>query len=184
MIGLPTETDEDVIEIARLADRMLKLSRETSKGKRGVKITVSVACFVPKPHTPFQWDAQNTIEEFERKQRLLRQHMPKAINFSWHDPQTSFLEAVFARGDRLLADVLEEAWRLGCKFDGWNEHFSIEKWRKAFENTQVDPEFYAFREREEDEVLPWDHLSSGVLKRHLLSEREAAYRSRSPQIAV
>lgn len=177
MIGLPTETDEDVIEIARLADRMLKLSRETSKGKRGVKITVSVACFVPKPHTPFQWDAQNTIEEFERKQRLLRQHMPKAINFSWHDPQTSFLEAVFARGDRLLADVLEEAWRLGCKFDGWNEHFSIEKWRKAFENTQVDPEFYAFREREEDEVLPWDHLSSGVLKRHLLSEREAAYRS-------
>ena len=95
MIGLPTETDEDVIEIARLADRMLKLSRETSKGKRGVKITVSVACFVPKPHTPFQWDAQNTIEEFERKQRL-RQHA-ESHKFSWHDPQTSFLEAVFAR---------------------------------------------------------------------------------------
>lgn len=177
MIGLPTETDEDVIEITRLAYRMHKLAKETSKSKRGVKITVSVSCFVPKPHTPFQWEAQNTIEEFERKQQLLRDHMPRAINFSWHDPQTSYIEAVFARGDRRLADVLEEAWRSGCKFDGWGEHFSIKKWLQAFRKVGLDPDFYATRERGTDEVLPWDHLSCGVPKRHFLRERNMAYRS-------
>jgi len=177
MIGLPTETDEDVIEIARLAYRMHRLAKETSTSKRGVKITVSVSCFVPKPHTPFQWEAQNTIEEFERKQELLRAHMPRAVNFSWHDPRTSYIEAVFARGDRRLADALEEAWRSGCRFDGWGEYFSFEKWMDAFRKTGLDPDFYAARERDTDEVLPWDHLSCGVSRNHLLRERSKAYRS-------
>lgn len=177
MIGLPTETDEDVIEIARLAYRMNKLAKETSKSRRGVRITVSVSCFVPKPHTPFQWEAQNSIDEFERKQRLLREHMPRAVDFSWHDPRTSYIEAVFARGDRRLADALEEAWRSGCKFDGWGEYFSMEKWMEAFSRAGIDPDFYALRERDADEVLPWDHLSCGVSKSHLLRERGKAYKS-------
>jgi len=177
MIGLPTETDEDVIGIAGLAYRMHQLGKKTSTSKRGVKITVSVSCFVPKPHTPFQWDSQNTMEEFERKQKLLRDHMPKAVTFNWHAPDTSFLEAVFARGDRRVADALEKAWRLGCKFDGWGEYFSLEKWMEAFRSSGVDPAFYANRERGENEVLPWDHLSPGVSRRHLLREREMAYKS-------
>ena len=177
MIGLPTETDEDIIGIAELARKMNRLGRETSTNKRGVKITVSVACFVPKAHTPFQWEAQNRMEEFERKQKLLREHMPRGVNFSWHDPDTSYLEAIFSRGDRRMGDVLEEAWRSGCKFDGWDEFFNFEKWMNAFKKCGLDPEFYAYRERSKDEIMPWDHLSDGVLKKHLWQEREAAYRS-------
>ena len=109
MIGLPTETDEDVLAIAGLAYRMWKLAKETATSRRGVKITVSVACFVPKPHTPFQWEAQNSMKEFRRKIDLLKARMPRAIAYNWHDPSTSYLEAVFARGDRRLGDVLEQA---------------------------------------------------------------------------
>ncbi|MDR1116767.1 MAG: TIGR03960 family B12-binding radical SAM protein [Oscillospiraceae bacterium] len=177
MIGLPTETDEDVKGICELAYRMSKLAKETAASKRGVKISVSVSCFVPKPHTPFQWEAQNSIAEFRRKQDILRRHMPKSVSFSWHEPLTSYLEAVFARGDRRLSDVLETAWRSGCKFDGWDDFFDFGLWLDAFKKCGIDPDFYALRERETDEILPWDHIDVGVRKAHHIREREAAYKS-------
>ncbi len=185
MIGLPTETDEDVEAIAGLCYRMWKLSKECATSGRGVRITASVACFVPKAFTPFQWESQNTRAEFLRKIELLRARMPKAINLDWHDPSTSYLEAVFARGDRRLADGLEQAWRNGQKFDGWGEYFSLENWLKSFEEAGIDPDFYALRERAEDELLPWAHIDVGVRFEHMLGERHAAYRSEiSPDCRV
>ncbi len=176
MMGLPTETDEDVVAIADLAFKVLDVWRKyASNKKRGVKITVSTACFVPKPHTPFQWEAQNSREEFERKQQLLKDAMKsRAISYSWHSPDVSYIEAVLARGDRRVSKVLFEVWKLGGKLDAWEEFFSMERWMQAFENAGVDPDFYACRERSADEVLPWDHISVGVDKRYLLKEREAA----------
>ncbi len=185
MIGLPTETDEDVEAIAGLSYRMWQLAKKHSTSGRGVKITASVACFVPKAFTAFQWEAQNTREEFLRKIELLRPKMPRAINLDWHEPSTSFLEAVFARGDRRLADVLEQAWRDGAKFDGWNEYYSFDRWMEAFRKVGIDPDFYATREHGEDEVLPWSHIDVGVKFSHMLRERHAAYRSEiSPDCRV
>lgn len=179
MIGLPTETDEDIKGIAELSQKILYLwkTHATNK-KRGVKITVSAACFVPKPQTPFQWEAQNTREEFKRKAQLLREAITaKAITYNWHEPDVSFLEAVFARGDRRIGKVIETAWRMGAKLDGWDEHFSLDMWLSAFEECGIDPAFYANRERVADEIMPWDHISTGVSKRFLRSECEKAYRS-------
>ncbi len=179
MIGLPTETDEDIKGIAELSQKILYLwkTHATNK-KRGVKITVSAACFVPKPQTPFQWEAQNTREEFKRKAQLLREAITaKAITYNWHEPDVSFLEAVFARGDRRVGKVIEAAWRKGAKLDGWDEHFSLDMWLSAFDECDVDPAFYANRVRVADEIMPWDHISTGVSKRFLRSECEKAYRS-------
>ncbi len=179
MIGLPTETDEDIKGIAELSQKILWLwkTHATNK-KRGVKITISAACFVPKPHTPFQWEAQNTREEFSRKAALLREAITaKAITYNWHEPDVSFLEAAFARGDRRLGRVIETAWKKGAKLDGWAEHFSLDLWLDAFRECGIDPEFYATRARGKEEILPWDHISTGVTKNFLACEREKAYRS-------
>ena len=177
MLGLPTETDEDVLGIADLAEKVYKTWKEvTPNPKRGVNITVSTAWFVPKPHTAFQWEPQITMEEYQRRVKLLREHMKgRSIKYNWHDSQTSFLEAVFARGDRKVADVIETAWRQGAKFDAWSEYFDFDRWQAAFEACGVDPAFYANRTREKDELLPWDVTSVGVTKNFLWRERERAY---------
>ncbi|WP_110953354.1 TIGR03960 family B12-binding radical SAM protein [Anaerosinus massiliensis] len=174
MIGLPTETDEDIIGIANLAQKVVNLYREV-KGKRGARVTVSVSSFVPKPHTAFQWFAQNTEEELARKQQLLKEAIrDRSIQFKYHDSKTSFLEGVIARGDRRLGQVILEAWKQGAKFDGWSEHFQYDVWMQAFETCGIDPTFYNQRERNENEVLPWDHISSGVQKEFLLREYKKA----------
>lgn len=179
MIGLPTETDEDVLGIADLAYKVLDTWRKTASVKnRGVTITVSTSCFVPKPHTPFQWEAQNTMEEFKRKEQLLKDALKsRSINYNWHDPSTSYLEAVFARGDRRLGAVLYQAWKDGAKMDGWNDGFDMDRWMKAFEKCGVDPEFYALRQREQDELLPWSMVSVGVDTEYMWRERQQAYKS-------
>ncbi len=174
MMGLPTETDEDVLGIAKLAYRVLEIYKEV-KGRRGAKVTVSVSCFVPKPHTPFQWFGQDMAAEFERKQRLLRDQIrDRSITFNWHDARTSFLEGAFARGDRRLGQVLLAAWKNGARFDGWSEHFKYNTWIEAFATEGIDPHFYATRERSDQEVLPWDHLSSGATKEFLVREYQHA----------
>ena len=177
MLGLPTETDEDVLGIADLAEKVYKTWKEvTPNPRRGVTITVSTAWFVPKPHTAFQWEPQITMEEYQRRVKLLREHMKgRSIKYNWHDSQTSFLEAVFARGDRKVADVIETAWRHGAKFDAWSEYFDFDRWLAAFEACGVDPAFYANHTREKDELLPWDVTSVGVTKNFLWRERERAY---------
>ena len=176
MLGLPTETDEDVLGIADLAEKVYKTWKEvTPNPRRGVTITVSTAWFVPKPHTAFQWEPQITMEEYQRRVKLLREHMRgRSIKYNWHDSQTSFLEAVFARGDRKVADVIETAWRQGAKFDAWSEYFDFDRWLAAFEACGVNPAFYANRAREKDELLPWDVTSVGVTKNFLWRERERA----------
>ena len=177
MLGLPTETDEDVLGIADLAEKVYKTWKEvTPNPKRGVTITVSTAWFVPKPHTAFQWEPQITMEEYQRRVKLLRDHMRgRSIRYNWHDSQTSFLEAVFARGDRKVADVIETAWRQGAKFDAWSEYFDFDRWLSAFSDCGVDPAFYANRTRDKEELLPWDVTSVGVTKQFLWRERERAY---------
>ncbi|MDR3206847.1 MAG: TIGR03960 family B12-binding radical SAM protein [Oscillospiraceae bacterium] len=176
MCGLPTETDEDVEGIAALARRVYYTWRETTENKaRGVRVTVSTACFVPKPHTPFQWEAQDTTADFARKQELLAAKLPRQINFKWHAADTSFLEGALSRGDRRVADVIETAWQGGCRLDGWGEFFSLDAWRAAFAARGLDMAFYANRERGKSEVLPWGHISCGVDVGHLWRERELAY---------
>ena len=179
MLGLPTETDEDVIGIAKLALEVLRTWREHAKNKsRGVRITVSTSCFVPKPHTPFQWEAQIPIGEYMRRVTLLRDSMrAKAISYSWHDAETSYIEAVLARGDRRLGKVIEQTVRDGGRLDSWGEYFSFERWMSAFQKLGIDPDFYALREREFGEVLPWSVTSAGVGERYLWEGREAAYRN-------
>ena len=179
MIGLPTETDEDIVAIAELAQKVLwTWKRHAVNKSRGVKITVSAACFVPKPGTPFQWFGQNSREEFRRKAYLLRESIKsKAITYNWHEPDTSYLEAVLARGDRRIGAVLHEVWKRGARLDGWSEWFDFDAWMDAFEACGVSPEFYANRLRSRDEVMPWEHLSTGVSRRHLLHEWDAAHAS-------
>ena len=179
MLGLPTETDEDVLGIAELAEKVYKAWKEcTPNPKRGVTITVSTACFVPKPHTAFQWEAQVSMEEYRRRVKLLRDNMRgRSIRYNWHDPDTSFLEAVFSRGDRRVADVIEEAWRQGAKFDAWSEYFDFDRWMAAFDACGLDPALYANRVREKDEVLPWSVTSTGVTTPFLWRERERAYQA-------
>ncbi len=177
MIGLPTETDEDIQGISRLVYQVLTTAKEaTPPQQRGsVRIGVSVSTFVPKAQTPFQWEPQVTLEEVRRRQSVLRERMPrKGVDLSWHDADVSFLEGVIARGGREVADVLEAAWRSGSRFDAWTEQFSLERWLASFESVGVDPSAIANRQRDEDEALPWDHLSAGVSRTYLLRERRRA----------
>ncbi len=181
MLGLPTETDEDVLGIADLARKVFYTWREYGVNKaRGMKITLSTSCFVPKPHSAFQWEPQVTMEEYQRRVNLLRTEIKKekSINYNWHDPDTSFLEAVFSRGDRRLSAVIYEAWKQGAKFDSWSEYFDFQRWLQAFETCEIDPDFYATRVREKEEILPWSHLSTGVSQGFLWREREACYGER------
>ena len=176
MLGLPTETDEDVLGIADVAARVMHAWRESAPNKqRGVRITVSTSYFVPKPHTAFQWEPQITREEYERRVQLLRENMTtKTVTYNWHDGQTSFIEAVLARGDRRLGNVLETVWRKGGHLDAWEEYFSLDRWLEAFDECGVDPAFYAYRRREKDELMPWGMISSGVTKEYLWREHENA----------
>ena len=176
MLGLPTETDEDVLGIADVAARVMHAWRESAPNKqRGVRITVSTSYFVPKPHTAFQWEPQITREEYERRVQLLRENMTtKTVTYNWHDGQTSFIEAVLDRGDRRLGNVLETVWRKGGHLDAWEEYFSLERWQEAFAECGVDPAFYAYRRREKDEIMPWDMISSGVTREYLWREHENA----------
>ncbi|MCI5929579.1 MAG: TIGR03960 family B12-binding radical SAM protein [Pseudoflavonifractor capillosus] len=180
MLGLPTETDEDVLGIADLAEKVYQAWRETTpEPRRGVRITVSTSFFVPKPHTAFQWEAQISMEEYQRRVKLLRDNMRgRSISYNWHDPDTSVLEAVFARGDRRVADVIEEAWRNGAKFDSWSEYFDFQRWQDTFASCGLSMDFYATRQRDKDEVLPWDMISTGVSKRFLWREREQCYQNK------
>ncbi|MCF4112988.1 MULTISPECIES: TIGR03960 family B12-binding radical SAM protein [Dethiosulfovibrio] len=169
MMGLPTETEEDLAGILRIAERAAKIGR--SMKKRG-QISVSVAGFVPKPHTPFQWEAQDGIETLREKGRWLKGRVrDKKISLRYHEPEQTFLEGVFARGDRRLGDVIERAWRLGARFDGWTETFDLSIWLRAFEECSVDPEWYNQRERSRDEGFPWDHIDVGVTREFLWRER-------------
>lgn len=177
MIGLPTETDEDIAGIGQLVARVMAEARgAVPVDQRGsVRVAVSVSTFVPKAQTPLQWDPQVPLEEIRRKQSVLRQAMPrKGVDLHWHDADVSFLEGVMARGGREIADVVEAAWRNGARFDAWTERFSLKRWMDAFEQTGVDPAAIANRERSEDETLPWDHISAGVSRDYLLRERRRA----------
>lgn len=179
MIGLPTETETDVEGIAELAERVLGQYFAIPKEERAknINITVSTSSFVPKPFTAFQWERQDTREEIIAKQNLLKGAIKsKRIRYNWHDNKTSYLEGVFARGDRRLCRVVIEAVRLGCRFDGWGEHFDFEKWMQAFKNCGIDPDWY-LRKRDYDEVLPWDHISVGVTKSFFKKESEKAQRA-------
>ncbi len=181
MLGLPTETDEDVLGIAELVYKIINVWKKTATNKkRGLRVHVATAFFVPKPHTPFQWEPQITPEEYTRRQRLLKDSMySKSVEYNWHAPDLSRLEAVLARGDRRLGSVLEEAVRRGCRLDGWDEYFDYERWLSAFEACGVDPNFYTTRGFAEDEVLPWAVISVGVNKSFLLRERHEAYASKT-----
>ncbi|HQA96836.1 MAG TPA: TIGR03960 family B12-binding radical SAM protein, partial [Clostridia bacterium] len=182
MIGLPTETDEDLLGIADLAKKVVAcyfaLPRE--KRAKGLKVVVSASTFVPKPFTPFQWAAQDRLEEIRRKQGLLRNALNiRGVTFNWHDPETSFLEACFARGGRELSPVLLRAYELGCRLDGWSEHFNFQAWLQAFSDAGVDPAFIAHRAREKDERFPWDFVDIGVTRGYLWLENERALRGQT-----
>lgn len=178
MIGLPTETFDDVAAIAKLGQSVVNeyySCPNKTKGK-SVNVTISTSSFVPKPFTPFQWEPQDTIEQLHTKQKHLKESITtKKINYNYHDADTSFLEAVFARGDRKLCKAMAVACEKGFHFDGWGECFSLEKWLEVFEECGIDPAFYANRRRNFDEILPWDHLDYGVTKEHLIRECKKAY---------
>ncbi len=181
MLGLPGETDEDVLAIADMANQVLYTWRQYAKNKnRGVKITVSTSCFVPKPHTAFQWEGQVTMDEYKRRVNLLRENMrAKAVSYSWHGAETSFIEAVLSRGDRRLGRVLEEVLRSGGRLDAWDDYFDFGRWLSAFEKCGIDPAFYANRELGYDEVLPWSAIFTGVDTGFLKAEREASLAART-----
>ena len=177
MMGLPTERDEDIVGIAELAQRIIDLyyTIENRPKGRGVQVSISTATFVPKPFTPFQFEAQDTKEMIEHKQKLLVSSVKtKKIKVSWHDPNVSMLEAVLAKGDRRLSQVIYKAWQKGCKFDSWSEHYKYDKWLEAFDECNISPEFYANRQRSYDEILPWDHLDYYVSKEFFVRENQTA----------
>ena len=183
MCGLPTETDEDVLQIARLAKEVIRVGRSVT-GQRDIRCTVSIGGFIPKPHTPFQWAAQLGHEATDERLRKLRDAIrddkayAKAIGFRYHDGKPGMIEGLLSRGDRRVADVIETVWRNGGRFDGWNEHFSYERWFEAcatvFAQTPVSLEWFTTRERAQDEVLPWDHLDSGLDREWLWEDWQAA----------
>ena len=177
MIGLPTETEDDVKGIAHLAQKVVDefyKNPDKPKGK-GVTVSVSTATFVPKPFTPFQWEPQDQLSVIEEKQQLLKDEIrTKKISLSCHNSETSRLEAVFARGDRRLGKVIETAWKKGCRFDGWDDMFRFDLWQEAFDECGISMDFYANRKRSYDEILPWDHMDYGVSKSFLIRESEKA----------
>lgn len=173
MVGLPTETYEDLDGIAEIAKNIMDIAYRMNKNKRGrFSVNISVSNFVPKAHTPFQWCPQDTMENFQEKHRYLREKLRKikGVNFNYHGTETSHMEAVFARGDRRVCDTLIKAWSLGCKFDGWREHFQYDKWLQAFKETGIDDNDYAFKAGNPSDTLPWDHIDCGVKKEFFLSE--------------
>ena len=180
MLGLPTETDEDVLGIAELVYKVIQTWKEyATNKKRGLRIHVATAYFVPKPHTPFQWEQQITPEEYLRRCKLLKSHFySKSITYDYHGPDLSRLEAVFARGDRRLGVVIEEAMKNGAKLDGWDEYFNYGIWFDAFQKCGIDPDFYTVRGYDEEEILPWDTISVGIAKKFLLNERKRAYEAK------
>jgi len=180
MIGLPTETHEDIEGIAKLTHNAVNAYYAVPKEKRakGLRINCSASVFVPKPFTPFQWCTQDTLEQLGEKQEALRALLNcRNVSFKWHDSQVSELEACFAVGDRRLADVLYRAWELGCILDGWNEHFHYDRWKQAFQDAELPMDFYAHRRRGLHEILPWDHIDAGISKSFLQEEFERAQRA-------
>ena len=179
MCGLPTETDEDVLEIAEMARDVIRAGRSIT-GTKDVRCTVSIGGFVPKPHTPFQWASQLDAETTDRRLKLLREAInsdrstAKAIGYRYHDGKPGIVEGFLSRGDRRIGKVLEQVWRDGGIFDGWSEHFSYDRWMKAAEKQGIDVDWYTTRERDEHEVLPWDHLDSGLDKEWLWSDWQEA----------
>ena len=180
MLGLPTETDEDVLGIAELVYKVIQAWKDhATNKKRGLRVHVATAYFVPKPHTPFQWEKQITPEEYLRRCRLLKSHFySKSITYDYHAPDLSRLEAVFARGDRRLGPVIEEAVKNGAKLDGWDEYFNYSYWFDALNACGIDADFYTTRGYGEDEILPWDTIDVGVSKKFLLRERKCAYEAK------
>lgn len=175
MNGLPTETDADIEGIAALAQRIVDAFYETKRNGKGFNVTVSVSCFVPKPFTPFQWEAQDSIAALERKQQLLRDAIrTRKITYHYHDAHVSYIEAVFARGDRRLSRAILEAVDRGQRLDGWDEFFRFDTWMEAFAAAGIDPDFYAARRRPYTELLPWDHIDCGVSRAFLVRESEKA----------
>lgn len=179
MLGLPSETEEDMKGIAHLSEAVAKRYYEIPKDKRNGKcqITASTSFFVPKPFTPFQWETMCTEEEYIAKARMVneefrQQHNRKSLRYNWHSPDITVLEGVFARGDRRVGQVLREAYRLGCRFDAWTEEFDNARWLQAFSNTGIEIPFYNLRQRSVDEILPWDFIDIGVTKKFLIRERE------------
>lgn len=180
MLGLPTETDEDIVGIAEMANQVLHCWRQNAKNKnRGVKITISTSCFIPKPHSPFQWEEQISKEEYLRRVNLLRSSLTaRNVTYNWHDAETSVIEAALSRGDRRVGAVIEEVWKNGGRLEAWSDYFSYSRWEEAFKKCGLDMGFYASRERGLDELLPWDMIDVGVRKAHLIHEREQCYASR------
>ncbi|WP_434282912.1 TIGR03960 family B12-binding radical SAM protein [Clostridium botulinum] len=177
MLGLPYETLEDVIGIAELGQRVVQKYYEVPKEvrKKGLKVTVSTSIFVPKPFTPFQWAPQDTMEDVRKKIEAVRGAIKsKQITYNWHESLVSYMEAIFARGDRRICDVLIKAFEKGARFDGWNQYFDFNIWKEALEESNVDGDFYAYRQREYDEILPWDFVDTGVSKEFLMRENERA----------
>jgi radical SAM superfamily enzyme YgiQ (UPF0313 family) len=171
MIGLPTETEHDLLEIVKLADKVARL------GKNGLmQVTISVAGFVPKPHTPFQWVKQNSIEQLQKKQQFILDNLKRKryIKLNYHDAYVTHIEGILARGDRRLADVLEFVVNKGARLDSWDEFFSYQRYKDAFNEFGIDESFYVDRERQFEETMPWDHLDSGVNKEFLWQEYEKA----------
>ncbi|KEI79724.1 Fe-S oxidoreductase [Clostridium botulinum A2 117] len=177
MLGLPYETLEDVIGIAELGQKVVQKYYEVPKEvrKKGLKVTVSTSIFVPKPFTPFQWAPQDTMEDVRKKIEAVRGAIKsKQITYNWHESLVSYMEAIFARGDRRICDVLIKAFEKGARFDGWNQYFDFNIWKESLEESNVDGDFYAYRQREYDEILPWDFVDTGVSKEFLMRENERA----------
>ncbi len=180
MMGLPTETDEDIVGIAELAQRIIDLfySIEDRPRGKGVQISISCATFVPKPFTPFQFEPQDTREMIEHKQKLLMDSVTsRKVKVSYHDPNVSMLEVILAKGDRRLCKSIYTAWKKGCKFDSWSEHFRFNLWLEAFAECGIDPAFYANRRFDYDEILPWDHLDYLVSKEFFIRENKTAHKA-------
>ena len=179
-MGLPSETMEDIEGIADLGMKIIHLFGKMPDKPKGKSVSVSISCatFVPKPFTPFEFEPQDYADMIKQKQQhLLESVKSRKIKLSWHDSSTSILEAVFARGDRRLSQVIYKAWQSGCKFDSWGEYFNDEKWQKAFADCGLTADFYAHRRREYDEINPWDHIDMGVTKEFLIKENKLAHQS-------
>ena len=179
MLGLPTETDEDLKGIADLGQKIVNIYYSMPNKPKGksVSVSISVSTFVPKPFTPFQFEPQIDEAEIRRRQEYLKSQITtKKISLSYHDSSTSFLEGVLARGDRRLGDVIEKAYKNGCVFDSWTECFDLQKWIEAFDSCGIDPAFYANRKRSFDKINPWDHLDYGITKEFLVRENKTAHK--------